>query len=238
MQIGKYGVKSSRPAHHTPRTGCVFEYIYFARPDSMVFGRNVYEAREAIGRELAREHPIKADIVVPIPDSGFPAAIGFAEVSGIPLRMGFIRDHYTGRTFIEPQQSIRHFGVRLKLSPVPQVVSGKRIVLIDDSIVRGNISRKTVQMLRDAGAAEIHMRISSPPMTHSCFYGIDTPTRKELIASDHTVEEIRQWIGVDTLGYLSETGLRRATSSQQGGICTACFTGNYPVPVPNEALRS
>ncbi len=232
-------VRSFRPFEPAPQRFCVFEHVYFARPDSLLNGRSVYRARERMGRRLAIEHPAPADVVIPVPDSGVPAAIGYSQQSGIPLEMGLIRSHYVGRTFIEPQDSIRHFGVRLKLSPVRSVVDGKRIAVIDDSLVRGTTSRKIVTMLRGAGAAEVHLRISAPPTTHPCFYGIDTPTREELIASSHSNEEILSYIGCDSLGYLSHDGMMAAANpsastaaeAQGSGFCSACFTGAYPVPV-------
>jgi amidophosphoribosyltransferase len=210
---------------------CVFEHVYFARPDSQLHGQSVYRARERMGQLLAREQPAVGDVVVPVPDSGVPSAIGFARASGIPFEMGLIRSHYVGRTFIEPQESIRHFGVRLKLSPVRAVVDGKRVVVVDDSLVRGTTSRKIVKMLRAAGALEVHLRISAPPTTHPCFYGIDTPTRAELVASSHTWDEIARYITCDSLGYLSHDGLLAAAGAEPsgGGYCSACFTGKYPV---------
>jgi len=237
-------VRSYRPFEPAPPRFCIFEHVYFARPDSLLNGRSVYRARERMGRRLAVEHPAAADVVIAVPDSGVPAAVGYSRQSGIPLEMGLIRSHYVGRTFIEPQDSIRHFGVRLKLSPVRSVVDGKRLVVIDDSLVRGTTSRKIITMLRGAGAAEVHLRISAPPTTHSCFYGIDTPTREELIASSHTREEIRSYIGCDSLGYLSHDGMMAAVTAPtgtgsatgageaEGGYCSACFTGIYPVPIP------
>ena len=215
---------------------CVFEHVYFARPDSLVNGKAVYRARERMGERLAIEQPAQADVVIPVPDSGVPAAVGYARQSGIPFEMGLIRSHYVGRTFIEPQDSIRHFGVRLKLSPVRAVVDGKRIVVVDDSLVRGTTSRKIVKMLRAAGAKEVHLRISAPPTTHPCYYGIDTPTRSELVAASHTLEEIARYVTCDTLGYLSHEGLMTAvgtpsTEDDGEGYCSACFTGNYPVPL-------
>ncbi|MCB0346069.1 MAG: amidophosphoribosyltransferase [Bdellovibrionales bacterium] len=206
---------------------CVFEYIYFARPDSTIDGLNVYKVRKALGAELAKEHPIDADIVIPVPDSGVPAAIGYAEHSGIPMEFGLIRNHYVGRTFIEPQQSIRNFGVKIKLNANRDVLDGKRVIVVDDSIVRGTTSKKIVTMLRNAGAKEIHFRVSSPPTTGPCYYGIDTPSREELIASTHDIEGIRSYINVDTLAYLSEEGIYRAVGKSQKGYCDACFTGNY-----------
>src|SRR5258705_2668566 len=199
LMIDARGVQSIKPFAPAARHHCVFEYIYFARPDSQVFGRNVYSVRKELGRQLARESGVSADIVIPVPDSGVPAAIGYAEEAGLPFEMGLIRNHYVGRTFIEPSQSIRHFGVKVKLNALRQVLDGKRVVVVDDSIVRGTTSRKLVQMIRQAGAREVHMRISSPPTTNPCFYGIDTPTREELIASSHSLEEIREFLGADSL---------------------------------------
>ena len=218
-----------------PRTQCIFEHIYFARPDSQIFGQDVYNVRKEIGRRLAREHPVEnADVVIPVPDSGVAAAIGYAQEAGLPYEMGLIRSHYAGRTFIEPTSSIRHFGVKLKLSPVDHVIRGRNVVVVDDSLVRGTTSRKIVRMLREAGAAEVHLRISSPPTTHSCFFGIDTPSREELIAANHTVEEINGFIRADTLAYLSTEGLRGSVIDGGTQYCDACFTGNYPVPVPRQ----
>ena len=212
---------------------CIFEYVYFARPDSGVFGQNVAEVRKRFGARLAAEHGIDADIVVPVPDSGVFAALGYSQASGIPFEYGLVRNHYVGRTFIEPKQSIRHFGVKVKLNPVREIVAGKRIILVDDSIVRGTTSRKIVRMLKASGASEVHMRISSPPTTGPCYYGIDTPKRRELIGATHTIEEIREFIGADTLGYLSDAGLLDAVRSGPDNPeqlhCTACFTGQYPV---------
>ena len=214
------------------REHCIFEYIYFARPDSNVFGRDVYSTRKGFGRELAREHPVEADVVIPVPDSGVPAAIGYSQESGIPFEMGLIRNHYVGRTFIEPKSEIRHFGVRIKLNPVREFVEGKRVVVIDDSIVRGTTSMKIVKMLRRAGAKEIHLRISSPPTAWSCFYGIDTPTRGELIASKQSEREICEFVTADSLGYLSHNGLYWfEKKAEREWFCDACFTGNYPVPL-------
>lgn len=209
---------------------CIFEYIYFARPDSHVFDRDVYTIRKGFGRQLALEHPVEADVVIPVPDSGVPAAIGYAQQAGIPFEMGLIRNHYVGRTFIEPKNEIRHFGVRIKLNPVREVLEGKRVVVIDDSIVRGTTSMKIVKMLKRAGAKEVHMRISCPPTCWPCFYGIDTPTRKELIASKQTVEEIREFLTADSLGYLSHDGLYFfEKKGEREWFCDACFTGDYPV---------
>jgi amidophosphoribosyltransferase len=230
------GLRSERlfPTRAPPsRLGrCVFEHIYFARPDSVLFGKSVYAARHALGRRLAAEHPVEADLVLPVPDSGVPAAIGYAEESGIPFAMGLVRSHYVGRTFIEPQQSIRHFGVKLKLNALRDVLSGKRVVVVDDSIVRGTTSRKIVKMIRAAGAREVHLRISSPPTTWPCYYGIDTPTRQELIASSHSVEEIGTYVTADTLGYLSLEGLYAALGEAREGFCDACLSGDYLIEFP------
>lgn len=209
---------------------CVFEYVYFARPDSKIFGTNaVYPIRKAFGRQLAKECPADADLVIPVPDSGVPAALGYAEGMGLPFEIGLTRNHYIGRTFIEPQQAIRHFGVKLKLNPVPEVLEGKRIVVVDDSIVRGTTSRKIVKMLRQAGAKEIHMRISSPPVIAPCFYGIDTPTKKELIGSKFSLEQIRRYVTADSLGYLSLEGMLATAPEASEHYCNACFTDNYPI---------
>lgn len=234
LEIDEKGLRGIK-ALKGPRRQCVFELIYFARPDSMVFSRNVYEARKEMGRQLAREHPVAADMVVPIPDSGVPAAIGFAQESGIPFEMALVRNHYVGRTFIEPEERIRHFGVKVKLNPVKGSVAGKRVVLVDDSIVRGTTSRKLLNMMRQAGATEVHQRLSSPPMIGPCHYGIDTPTRTELIASSMKVDEIRQYIGANSLGYLSIAGVRKALGDRGEEFCMACFTDEYPVAVPEES---
>ncbi len=226
--IDESGIRSYRPFAPTPRKMCIFEYVYFARPDSMLAGVSVYEARKRMGEALAREAPAEADLVIAVPDSGISAALGYSRASGIPFEVGLIRSHYVGRTFIEPQSSIRHFGVRLKLNPVRALLEGKRIVVVDDSIVRGTTSRKIVKMLRDAGAKEIHMRISSPPTRWPCFYGIDTPSRSELLASNHTIAEMAKYITCDSLGYVSIEALREAVGGN--GFCDACFSGNYPVP--------
>ncbi len=233
--VDKNGLTSYKPFDNVNPTPCIFEHIYFARPDSTIFGQQVYEARKEFGRVLAREHAVEADVVIPIPDSGVPAAIGYAEESGLPFQLGLIRNHYIGRTFIEPAQSIRHFGVKIKLNPVREVIQGKRVVVVDDSIVRGTTARKLIKMIRAAGAKEIHVRISSPPTCFPCYYGIDTPTRKELIASSHSIEEINRYITADTLGYLSFEGMRKAAgvpNGEPGHYCDACFTGNYPVKFP------
>ena len=229
--IDDTGLHSFRPFAPTPRKMCIFEYVYFARPDSQLSGLSVYESRKRLGERLAQECPVEADMVIAVPDSGVPAALGYAHASGLPFEVGLIRSHYVGRTFIEPQSSIRHFGVRLKLNPVREALKGKRVVVIDDSIVRGTTSRKIVKMLRDAGAEQIHMRISSPPTRWPCFYGIDTPSRAELIASNHHIDEIARYITCDTLGYLSLEGLH--ASIPGGGFCDACFSGDYPVAFTN-----
>lgn len=229
VTFGPDGVESLKPFPPVPHAKCIFEYIYFARPDSNLFGHNVYQVRKTLGRQLARESSVAADMVTPVPDSGVPAAIGYAEESGIPLEFGLIRNHYVGRTFIEPSQSIRHFGVKIKLNAQKEVLKGKRVIVVDDSIVRGTTSRKIIRMLRDAGAREVHMRISSPATIGPCYYGIDTPTRSELIASSNSVEEIRRFIEADTLAYLSREGMYSYFNGQKQGFCDACFSGNYPV---------
>ncbi|OIO54095.1 MAG: amidophosphoribosyltransferase [Proteobacteria bacterium CG1_02_64_396] len=236
--ITRDGVTSRRFAPQIPRRLCIFEYVYFARPDSTIDGVNVYMARKEVGRRLALEHPIEADLVVPVPDSGVAAAIGYAEQAGLPLDLGLIRNHYVGRTFIEPKQSIRNFGVKIKLNANPELLKGKRVILVDDSIVRGTTSKKIVRMVRDAGAAEVHMRISSPPTTNPCFYGIDTPNREELLAANNTLEQMQAFIEADSLGYISVNGLHEAVGQDSAGYCDACFTGDYPVgvitPIDNE----
>jgi amidophosphoribosyltransferase len=234
--VDEKGLRSERVEPGAPRQRrlgrCVFEHIYFARPDSILFGRSVHEVRAAFGAELARSHPVDADVVIAVPDSGVPAAVGFARASGIPYDVGLVRSHYIGRTFIEPQQSIRHFGVKLKLNAVRGVLDGKRVVVVDDSIVRGTTSRKIVKMIRAAGAREIHLRISSPPTAWPCYYGIDTPTRQELIAASHGVDEIRQYVTADSLGYLSLDGLYAALGEAREGYCDACFSGEYLLEFP------
>ncbi len=227
--VDETGLHSLRPFEPKPTKMCIFEYVYFARPDSTLNGTSVYDARKRLGTTLAEESPADVDLVIPVPDSGVASAMGYAQALGLPFEMGLIRSHYVGRTFIEPGQSIRHFGVRLKLSPVRALLEGKRVAVVDDSIVRGTTSRKIVKMLRDAGAREVHLRISSPPTRWPCFYGIDTPSRGELIASSHSVDEITRYITSDSLGYLSIEGLHRAIGGQ--GYCDACFSGDYPVPV-------
>jgi len=227
--VGPAGVTSRFYSPAAPQSSCIFEHVYFSRPDSMVFGRAVQESREGLGRQLAREAPAEADIVVPVPDSGVTASIGYASESGLPLRFGLIRNHYVGRTFIEPRQTVRDFGVKLKLNPVRSLLEGKRVVLLDDSIVRGTTSRKIVRMIRGAGATEVHMRISCPPTISPCFYGVDTPSKKELIAANKTVDEIREFIGADSLAYLSLEGLKQACGDgEKTTYCTACYTGRYP----------
>jgi amidophosphoribosyltransferase len=225
-------IESLFPFKKVIPTPCIFEFVYFARPDSTIFGKNVYMVRKELGRQLAREYRVEADVVIAVPDSGVPAAMGYAEESGIPFELGLIRNHYVGRTFIEPAQSIRHFGVKIKLNPVREILKDKRVVIIDDSIVRGTTSRKIVKMVRDAGAREVHMRISSPPTSYPCYYGIDTPNRKELISSSHTIEEICRYITADSLGYLSENGLVQSVGVNNTNFCKACFAGEYPVAFP------
>jgi amidophosphoribosyltransferase len=237
LRISKSGIESIRFAPQKPHQYCVFEHVYFSRPDSIIFGRSVNESREKLGRLLAREHPVEADMVVPIPDSGVPAAIGYALESKIPFRMGLIRNHYIGRTFIEPSQAIRNFGVKLKLNPVRSLITGKRVILVDDSIVRGTTSRKLVRMMREAGATEVHMRVSCPPTVSPCYYGVDTPTKEELIASANTPEEIRKYLGADSLGYLSLSGLRQAVNDTEGKFCTSCYTGVYPTDLVQLEVR-
>lgn len=227
--VGPEGMSSRQFAEPKPLSACIFEHVYFARPDSYVFGRSVNDSREAMGRQLAREAPADADIIVAVPDSGVPAAVGFSSESGIPYRVGLVRSHYVGRTFIEPEQGMRDFGVKLKLNPVRSIVEGKRVILIDDSIVRGTTSKKIVRLIRNAGAKEVHMRISCPPTISPCYYGVDTPTKKQLIAANKTVEEIREFIGADSLAYLSLEGLKAAAGEgDKVRYCTACYTGDYP----------
>jgi amidophosphoribosyltransferase len=230
--VGAEGVHSRFYAAQQPQSSCIFEHVYFSRPDSLVFGRAVQQTRDAMGRQLAKESPVDADIVVPVPDSGVTAAMGFSHESGIPLQFGLIRNHYVGRTFIEPEQRVRDFGVKLKLNPVRCVLEGRKVVLIDDSIVRGTTSRKIVRMVRDAGAREVHMRISCPPTISPCYYGVDTPSKNQLIAANKSVDEIREYIGADSLAYLSLEGLRKAAGEGDERIyCTACYTGKYPTHI-------
>jgi amidophosphoribosyltransferase len=231
IAIDENGLRSKHFAA-TKRAGCVFEYVYLARPDTSINGRNVYDARVQMGRTLAREYPVEADLVIPTPESGTPAAIGFSEESGIPYGHGLVKNAYVGRTFIEPSQTIRQLGIRLKLNPLKEVIKGKRIVVVDDSIVRGNTQRALVQMLREAGAKEIHVRISSPPITWPCFYGVDFATRAELIATGLAPDEVRMSIGADSLGYLSKEGMINSSEQKESELCTACFTGTYPIELP------
>ena len=227
--VGPEGVSSRFYSPSPAQSACIFEHVYFSRPDSIVFGRSVDHSRDLMGRQLAREAPVDADIVVPVPDSGNTAALGYSAESGIPFRLGLIRNHYIGRTFIEPRQSVRDFGVKLKLNPVRSMLEGKRVILIDDSIVRGTTSRKIVRMIRQAGAKEVHMRISCPPTISPCFYGVDTPSKKQLIAANKSVEEIRCYIGADSLSYLSLEGLKKACGEGEStNYCSACYTGSYP----------
>jgi amidophosphoribosyltransferase len=232
--ISADGVKSIKPFPPAPLAHCIFEHVYFARPDSYVFGRSVNEVRTELGRVLARERPVEADVVVPVPDSGVCAAMGFHEESGVPLRMGLIRNHYVGRTFIQPQQSIRHFGVKVKLNPVRSILNGKRVILVDDSIVRGTTSRKIVRMVRAAGAKEVHVRISCPPTISPCFYGVDTPRKAELIGATHTLDEIREFLEADSVAYLSLEGMLSAVRNEKSSYCTSCYTGIYPVEFPRD----
>jgi amidophosphoribosyltransferase len=231
IAIDENGLRSSRFGE-VKRAGCVFEYVYLARPDTSINGKNVYDARIEMGRTLAREYPVEADLVIPTPESGTPAAIGYAQESGIPFGHGLVKNAYVGRTFIQPSQTIRQRGIRLKLNPLKEVINGKRIIVVDDSIVRGNTQRALVQMLREAGALEIHVRISSPPIMWPCFYGVDFATRAELIANGIGVEDVRSSIGADSLGYLTKDGMVAATGQQEKELCTACFTGKYPIDLP------
>src|SRR5947199_2645744 len=230
--VGPEGVSSRFYSTAAPQSSCIFEHVYFSRPDSLVFGRAVQTSREELGRQLAREAGVDADLAVPVPDSGVTAGVGYAAESGIPFRFALIRNHYVGRTFIEPSQSVRDFGVKLKLNPVRSLLEGKRIVLIDDSIVRGTTSRKIVRMIRSAGATEVHMRISCPPTISPCFYGVDTPSKKQLIAANKSIEEIREYIGADSLAYLSLEGLKKACGEGESiSYCSACYTGKYPTEI-------
>jgi len=231
--VGPEGVTRERYAPQRPLAQCVFEHVYFSRPDSIVFGRAVQESRENLGRLLARECPADADLVVPVPDSGVAAATGYSAESGLPFRQALIRNHYIGRTFIEPSQAIRDFGVKLKLNPVRYLLEGKRVVLVDDSIVRGTTSRKIVRMVRQAGAREVHLRISCPPTVSPCFYGVDTPQKSELIAANSQIDEIRRFVEADSLGYLSLASLRKAVADDNHEYCYACYTGNYPTELIN-----
>ncbi|MDR9443929.1 MAG: amidophosphoribosyltransferase [Microbacteriaceae bacterium] len=233
IAIDENGLRSTQFAE-TKRAGCVFEYVYLARPDTAINGRVVYEARVEMGRALAREHPVEADLVIPTPESGTPAAIGYSEQSGIPFGHGLVKNSYVGRTFIQPSDTLRQLGIRLKLNPLKETIKGKRLIVVDDSIVRGNTQRALVKMLMEAGAKEVHVRISSPPIEWPCFYGIDFASRAELIASGLAVSDIQQSIGSDSLGYLSEEGMIKATEQPTNELCTACFTGKYPIPLPAE----
>lgn len=232
--ISEVGLRSIHPFPPAPHAHCIFEHVYFARPDSYVFGRSVNEVRTDLGKNLAVEQPADADVVVPVPDSGVCAAMGYAEQSGIPLRMGLIRNHYVGRTFIQPQSAIRHFGVKVKLNPVRSILEGKRVVLVDDSIVRGTTSRKIVRMVRAAGADQVHVRISCPPTISPCFYGVDTPRKSELIAATHTIDEITKYLDADSVGYLSLEGLLKSVGSDRTSYCSSCYTGRYPVAFPRD----
>ncbi len=231
------GTRSIHPWPAAPLAQCVFEHVYFARPDSYVFGKSVNEVRTNLGKILAREQPAPADVIVPVPDSGVCAAMGYAEEAGVTPRMGLIRNHYVGRTFIQPQSSIRHFGVKVKLNPVRSILEGRRVVLVDDSIVRGTTSRKIVKMVRASGAREVHVRISCPPTISPCFYGVDTPRRSELIAATHSIEEITRYLGADSVGYLSLEGLLSAVGPERGSYCSSCYTGQYPVAFPRDEAR-
>ena len=231
LTIDKGGLRSIKPLSEQRKTLCIFEYIYFARPDSNIFGQNVYAVRKRLGKKLAQEYRLEADFAMPFPDSGNYAAIGFCHESGIPLEMGVIRNHYVGRTFIEPAQSMRDFGVKVKLNPVREILNQKRVVIVEDSIIRGTTSKMRIKTLREAGAKEVHMVVSCPPHRYPCYYGIDFPTKSELIASQHTVEEVKTFLGLDSLCYLSLPGMLEATGLDQSSFCLACFDGNYPVQV-------
>ncbi|MCB0412821.1 MAG: amidophosphoribosyltransferase [Bdellovibrionales bacterium] len=231
--VDEDGEHSERFSPNVPLARCVFEHVYFSRPDSFVFSQSVYEARKKMGRQLAIENPVEADIVVPVPDSGVPAAIGYSQESGIPFELGIIRNHYIGRTFIQPSQSIRSFGVKIKLNPHAEILRGKRIVVIDDSLVRGTTSKKIIALVRQAGAKEVHFKLASPPTTGACFYGVDTPKRQQLIAAQKSIEEIRQFVDADTLSYLSVEGLMEAVGKDSKGYCAACFDGKYPTRLYN-----
>ncbi len=238
LVIDENGLHSSKPFEAKPVSVCTFEHVYFSRPDSTIFGRSVNESRHRMGKRLAVEHPAEADLVVPVPDSGVAASIGYANQSGINFRQAIIRNHYVGRTFIEPSQSIRSFGVRLKLNPIKDLIKGRRIVLVDDSIVRGTTSKKIVQMVREAGATGVHMRISCPPTAHSCYYGVDTPNRDDLIAAKMSVEDVCEYIGADSLGYLSLEGMLESIGLTSNSTCTACWTGKYPTLIAEAKTAS
>jgi amidophosphoribosyltransferase len=233
IAIDENGLRSQHFAHSDPK-GCIFEYVYLARPDTTIGGRSVHAARVEIGRRLAAEHPADADLVIPVPESGTPAAVGYAEASGIPYGLGLVKNSYVGRTFIQPSQTIRQLGIRLKLNPLRDVIRGKRLVVVDDSIVRGNTQRALIRMLREAGAVEVHVRISSPPVKWPCFYGIDFASRAELIANGLGVEGVRASINADSLGYVSEQNLIAATEQPANRLCTACFSGSYPIPLGDD----
>ncbi len=233
LVIDDSGLHSSFPFAEKPHSVCVFEHVYFSRPDSIIFGRSVNQSRHQMGKQLAVEHPVEADLVVPVPDSGVAAAIGYARQADINYRQAIIRNHYIGRTFIEPSQSIRSFGVRLKLNPIRDLIAGKRVILVDDSIVRGTTSKKIVEMVREAGAREVHMRISCPPTISPCYYGVDTPRKADLIAAQMSVEEVRRYIEADSLGYLSMEGMLRAIGFEPDSSCVACWNGQYPTPIVN-----
>jgi amidophosphoribosyltransferase len=236
LMINEKGLVSSKVFPKTRTALCIFEYVYFSRPDSRIFNHTVYEIRKNLGRQLAMESHVPADIVIPVPDSGVPAALGYAETAGIRYDTGLIRNHYVGRTFIEPEQSIRHFGVKIKLNPVREVLEGRRVVVVDDSVVRGTTSRKIVKMIRQSGAKEVHLRVSSPPIISPCFYGIDTPTHKELIGANHTIDEIRRYVTANTVAYLSMEGMLKAAPHKDEQYCTACFSGEYPIPFSKEEI--
>jgi amidophosphoribosyltransferase len=237
--IDKHGMHSRQALPISKNATCMFEFIYFARPDSMMYGRELHQVRRAMGRELAREHPVlQADIVIPIPDTGTPAAIGFAEESGIPYGEGVIKNRYIARTFIQPDQRMRELGVRMKLMPINEALAGKRVVMVDDSIVRGTTTGQIVKMLFEAGASEVHVRITAPPFTHPCFYGVDLADRKQLVAAHLSIPEIRDLIGATSLGYLSIDGLSRAVGLNRDQFCLACFTGDYPIPIPDKIKMS
>jgi amidophosphoribosyltransferase len=233
LAIDADGLRSQRFAASDPK-GCAFEYLYLARPDTTISGRGMYATRVEIGRRLAREYPVDADLVIPTPESGTPAAIGYAEESGIPYGHGLVKNAYVGRTFIQPSQTIRQLGIRLKLNPLREVIRGKRLIVVDDTIVRGNTQRAVVRMLREAGAVEVHVRIAAPPVRWPCFYGIDFGTRAELIASSSEVDDVRRSLGADTLGYLSVDSMVAATEQPRSRLCTACFTGDYPIAIPEQ----
>jgi amidophosphoribosyltransferase len=237
IRISESGIESTKPFPSKPHHYCIFELIYFARPDSVIFGHTVKDVRVRMGEILAKEHPTTADIIIPVPDGGVFAAQGFAAASSKPFEMGLIRNHYVGRTFIEPQSKIRHFGVKIKLNPIRSLIEGKSVALIDDSIVRSTTSQKIVEMVRNAGAREIHYRVCSPPYISPCYYGIDTPKKENLAAANHSIEEIRKFLGADSLGYLSIEGMLSAVPSNREDFCKSCFTADYPVDYPDDEER-